>query len=489
MSEFSNTLSYFIKSRNISVSALVKYCELDRSTMYKFINGKRNPASRMLVEKLAEYMNLNPVETTALLEAYQLTEVGEEAYYSRKGVLDFVLSIGDLRFQFTPESYPNKFIDISSDSNLSPADCTPLSGRLAVSSAIHMILQAEASRKDGVVFLFAQPEHLQMLDIAASLSWLDQSIRIDHILCIDNSQNLVKSQRNYNLNCLLKILPFFGTRHQYRPFYYYDNVNSHFNNLNFMPCAFITFDAAVICSSDTQKGILFHQSESIALLKEAYISMLSSVRPLMTAFTPSPLNFHLKYFSKEFRNVPDHYTLQAVPCIIPYFTRELADKYVPANFPNRLEFLQNLQQYIKEFPMKKFHTYFTRKGLQAFLRTGYVSEIPSYICSKIEFPDRIYLLQKLVNAAENGTDIRMLKGKLENFPANFYLSISGPSGYFMLTNSPEQSPAYFFLKEQKLLHAFHDFAESLEQGEFLLSLDDTKRIVQEEIKRAIALKN
>ena len=43
MSEFSNLLSLFIKTRDVNVSALTAYCELDRSTMYKLINGKRSP--------------------------------------------------------------------------------------------------------------------------------------------------------------------------------------------------------------------------------------------------------------------------------------------------------------------------------------------------------------------------------------------------------------------------------------------------------------
>lgn len=41
MSEFSDLLSLLIKNQDVNVSALTAYCELDRSTMYKLINGKR----------------------------------------------------------------------------------------------------------------------------------------------------------------------------------------------------------------------------------------------------------------------------------------------------------------------------------------------------------------------------------------------------------------------------------------------------------------
>ena len=84
MSEFSDLLSLLIKNQDVNVSALTAYCELDRSTMYKLINGKRAPSSKALVQKLASFMNLNPLETQELLQAYLLTKVGWDTYYSRK---------------------------------------------------------------------------------------------------------------------------------------------------------------------------------------------------------------------------------------------------------------------------------------------------------------------------------------------------------------------------------------------------------------------
>ena len=63
MSEFSDLLSLLIKNQDVNVSALTAYCELDRSTMYKLINGKRAPSSKAQVQKLAAFIKLNPLET------------------------------------------------------------------------------------------------------------------------------------------------------------------------------------------------------------------------------------------------------------------------------------------------------------------------------------------------------------------------------------------------------------------------------------------
>ena len=42
MSEFSDLLSSYIDEKEIKVYSLLEYCNIDRSTMYKIINGKRS---------------------------------------------------------------------------------------------------------------------------------------------------------------------------------------------------------------------------------------------------------------------------------------------------------------------------------------------------------------------------------------------------------------------------------------------------------------
>lgn len=63
---------------------MVQYCKLDRSTMYKIINGKRNPSSFELVQKMADFMCLTPAESKEFFKAYRISLIGRETYYRRK---------------------------------------------------------------------------------------------------------------------------------------------------------------------------------------------------------------------------------------------------------------------------------------------------------------------------------------------------------------------------------------------------------------------
>lgn len=68
MSVFSDTLTRYIEHKNIKVFSLAKYCNLDRSTMYKILNGKRNPPSSEVFEKMTQFMHLTPIEYNFLKE-------------------------------------------------------------------------------------------------------------------------------------------------------------------------------------------------------------------------------------------------------------------------------------------------------------------------------------------------------------------------------------------------------------------------------------
>ena len=72
MSAFSDTLSQFIDDKKIKVYSMAKYCDTDRSTMYKFISGKRNPPSDEIIKKMAQFMHLSPMEWQKFKESWIL---------------------------------------------------------------------------------------------------------------------------------------------------------------------------------------------------------------------------------------------------------------------------------------------------------------------------------------------------------------------------------------------------------------------------------
>ncbi len=90
MSIFSDMLKTYIHEKDIKVGALAHYCNLERSTVYKFINGKRVPMSAELVEQIAHFIKLAPPETHRFREAWKMSHMGENTYYINKSIEHFL---------------------------------------------------------------------------------------------------------------------------------------------------------------------------------------------------------------------------------------------------------------------------------------------------------------------------------------------------------------------------------------------------------------
>ena len=78
MSEFSQLLSDHIHNKKITIYALAQYCNIDRSSIYKIIRGKRLPSNISTIEHISDFIHLTPLEHQELLEAYQITLVGAD---------------------------------------------------------------------------------------------------------------------------------------------------------------------------------------------------------------------------------------------------------------------------------------------------------------------------------------------------------------------------------------------------------------------------
>ena len=77
MSVFSDLLKNYIHEKKVKVMSLAQYCDLERSTIYKFINGKREPMSAELVEQMAYFMKENGNYTKSFQEYILVKENGK----------------------------------------------------------------------------------------------------------------------------------------------------------------------------------------------------------------------------------------------------------------------------------------------------------------------------------------------------------------------------------------------------------------------------
>lgn len=166
MSIFSDLFKYYIHEKNIKVMSLAHYCNLERSTVYKFINGKREPMSMELVEQIARFIQLTPPETYKFKEAWKMARMGENTYYIRKSMERF---LSDFPNKSTPASYSAPLQENMSGTPSTTPNCLLLNSRQAVDSSVRRILLSEASKKDGRISLFLQPDYPFLLHLLSTI--------------------------------------------------------------------------------------------------------------------------------------------------------------------------------------------------------------------------------------------------------------------------------------------------------------------------------
>lgn len=467
MSEFSNLLSELIRSEEIHVADLTRYCGLDRSTMYKLINGKRSPGSLETVQKIADYVQLSPWERRKLLEAYEITRLGSEIFYQRRDILKFILNIQDLQKPSLPAGEPQDALPAPSGNAL------PLTGRIQVSAAIHGIFRRASAASAGEIQILAQPVHLKVLNLVAALVSAGKNLRIRHIICLNNKKATLPLNYNYNLQSLSDIVPFYGTSCQYYPYYYYDSLESHFGSFDLLSCGFLTENEAVICSAGLENGYYLRTEEMIAPLKRHFRKLFSMAHPLVLSFESS-LEFHFRKYPELAEGVKESYSLSYEPSLGICLHPDLVDKYLAKDLEHREDFLAQARSYFRASGWT--HNYFSPAGLRSFLETGRVNEIPAELYHPLEYPERVRLLKKYIHLLDTGLDIRMYRDSLSEFPANFHMRAAGSFGYLMFI-SQENHYSYLILEEPNLLNAFLDFASSLAETELLATAEETREFL------------
>lgn len=155
MSVFSDTLTRYIEHKNIKVFSLAKYCNLDRSTMYKILNGKRNPPSSEVFEKMTQFMHLTPIEYNFLKETLEITQVGPDTYYTRKSVENFICQFPDQpATDITGSSFSPDPV-----SEQCQTDCISLVSQQHIDYYVHQMILSESVHADGKIAMFIQPDY------------------------------------------------------------------------------------------------------------------------------------------------------------------------------------------------------------------------------------------------------------------------------------------------------------------------------------------
>ena len=463
MSVFSDMLKNYIHEKDVKVGTLAHYCQLERSTVYKFINGKREPASAELVEQSAYFIKLTPLETHQLREAWKMARMGEDTYHVHKSIEHFLC---DFPNKSTPPSgdFTPPHADLAK--RLSPAqNCLLLNSRQAIDSSVHQILLSEAAKVNGKIALFLQPDYPFLLHLLSTIQPAG-SLQIDHIFSLNRAAQFTETHELYELYYLRNMFPIYMNSLDYRIHCFYTNEISHFQNLSALPYMILTSEYAITCSSDYQVGILYHDPDILQALWNLFRSHQDLCQPAFETFPiiADDLPSLFRFVASTRASADSVITIQPEACILPFLRKDLLKEIFNYSLPMADSvismadtlFLDNMQR-IKE---GKFIIYFTEHGMTRFLQEGLFEEIPSTFYHPLNIEQRIRILREIAQCCHNGS-YRILKKPLNHLSENLRMCLCGNTcSLTYQTNSGDHM--CFAITEPFILQIFQNFLTNMD---------------------------
>lgn len=464
MLSFSKIASSYVHQRDVSVASMAQYCDTDRSTMYKYISGKRTPPSQKSVEQMADFMKLTPAEKKELIEAYRIALVGEKKHYRRKNIINFFTDYPC--DPFDSGMFPFLSPDNANTDALFPnkaANHIPLQNELDIQQVLYQIILRESLRPEGLIQIITQPSWSYLFDLLQSLRTQDSRCQIQHIICMDNNAKADYSKRDYNISYLHSVMSVYQSDAIYKPQYYYDNVDAHFNNLSLFPYLILTSEYALTCSADIHTAILYRDAKTLDMFRTLFEQQYGETSPLFNKVSSNGLEY-MKLSQSQVSPDDFSYQLSACPCLLCLADRYFYEKYI-TDIPEREMLIENLVPYsllLEELQQKRMlKTCFTMKGLNYFLQTGHVMDIPPSLCHRVEPEDIKILVRKLYNKVADG-QVWLLTGVLENLSLSIECLFNSKSGT-VITTGKNYKLNYLVFEEQSLINSFVDCFSHLDE--------------------------
>ncbi len=477
MTPFSSVLEVYMREKDIKTYSIAKFCGVDRSNMYKIISGKRNPASEEIVDRIAEYMRLRLMERNHLMEAYQITLMGYDTYHRRKSIQDFLMSFLPDSLKTEGKSSGGEYVTVHVDKQKLALRQKDVVEKSELKDLISGILHIEMQKPSGKIYLLMQPEAHYIMKFLAEAGSKKKDLHIEHIFCLNNTNDIVSNKKNYNVCCLNHIFPMFTQCVcDYQPYCYYDNILSHNNRFNFLSSMILTSEYAVVFSMEEKYGMLLSGEDTIQHLYSLFQSLKEDTN--LMAMKMNSIYKQLKSFEtidfdeKGIRFQPDAGIISMVPATLweKYLNRQMKTEKI---FQNICRFKQRLEA-------SESSVIFTESGIRRFLDTGRILELPDSVYDSFDYMDRQMLVRRLIQECGAGK-YRMLRADEPIAETGIGL-YSGMQEGCLLLPLRQGDRLFLELRETGLLYAFRDYFETLDEKSFY-DTDETICILKASIKR------
>lgn len=264
MSVFSKFLKERIETMHVSVMHLSERLDTTSAVILKYMSGKELPQTVREVRRIGRSIPLSTPDQLALLESYYVTRYGANNYKCFQHISEMLRGIENYHLELSgePKKIPFQMVSasgITTDlsgkpdfSNASTAlqDREPIltgTGKLQTEYILTRFLAQiplSENKQPISVRVLLQPDHTQFMKLLL-LHTARPDVKVEQLICLKENPD-----DNGNLLEILPIMAFYRNKVNYHCKYYYDNAQSHINQMTFLPVMILLPDAVFLCNAD-----------------------------------------------------------------------------------------------------------------------------------------------------------------------------------------------------------------------------------------------
>lgn len=448
---------------------------IERTKLQRIKSGQKLPTKDEL-ELICVSLYLSPEEKDDLTKEYEIAIIGEDKYKSRLCTANFIETLYNIfnGNHCSVEGHFNISLDIKSPS--------VVMGESSTYNTVESVIRQEAV-ENNTIYMYGNT--------------FDSKSMINNLLhCITDVPNLNvyqifglkphnDSYENYysNINLISKIYPVFLSKTDYHAYYYYDKANDY----SLMPYLIVTDNYSITVSYDRKSAVITQDKDIIKLHKQLFKQKLSSsyalIADINTLMGYSEIYIqHLNCFDIANTNM---LTIEYEPCVTPYIGDDLIEMCMRKDIPDYQIILERAKKCLglyRNFMLKT--SIFTERGLDNFIKTGRITEIPEIAYNPIPPEYRIKILNRLCNDAENRNTetLHLVDENKLHLPKNLrYCGTGQVNDFFLLLSDERNSHSIFKLNECGFAKPFYDFSNSLIDSDVVFSNEETIQIIRNRI--------
>lgn len=484
MSILSEKLTSYMELRGISLLQLSKMCQIERSTLYQYLKGKRSLKNREHFECIMEKLCLMPEEVYEFRKAYEVELVGEKLYHQHVCLSEFlnelpIISESEiLRKEVTydiPQIYEGKQ--------------RVLKGKLKVKQVIFQMLK-DVYLEEGEVKIYFPALCDDLIEQLGIFFGGKSRCQITHIVNMEPDGNQCIQK---NLKRIKHVMECCSMAANYESLYYYGHGAERFGSISILPGLIVTERAALQISSDGKLGIYYTGEDEVVLFTELFEGMESHCKSLMHYQEGVDNVIGLGF--QDFGDTDFKETLEMCSglCSMQFWSKDLIQNYLNPNIPNFENVLEVIGRYCSWVYEKKSqgHTRVMMKesSILEFIHTGRFSEYPTYYFrGPLEKKDRRELLEKLLKAYEEGWyEFCIVEEK--NFPiGGEWEFIVNRRDKVIIQNFLNDTCKVFVCTETGIVEALYEYMEYFSNTYYVKSPEDSVIQLKAWIKKYLYFK-